>query len=85
MELYYGGDYAQKPHYDIADAISDGDDYASFDLGSETPNPKYKLGLFDPPYSIWLFRTVFWLLLVTIAWKMYSIYRRERPLADRRA
>ncbi|AFM12894.1 DUF2339 domain-containing protein [Turneriella parva] len=78
LQLYYGAEYAQKPRYDINDAVAGGTEYAEFSLATGKPNPAFKLTLFDPPYSIWLFRVVFWLLLLLIAWQMYAVYRREK-------
>ncbi len=78
IQLYYSGEYSQKPKYDIADSLGEGTAYAEFALEAEKPNPQHKLTLFDPPYSIWLFRTVFWLLLALIAWRMFAIYKREK-------
>ena len=62
----------------ISDALASGTEYSDFALGAGKQNPGFKLTLFDPPYSIWLFRTVFWLLLLLIAWQMYAVYRREK-------
>ncbi len=82
LQLFYGAEYAQKPRYDISDALGEGNAYAEFTLGEGKANPQFKLTLFDPPYSIWFFRTVFWLLLVLIAWQMYAVYRREKVRAE---
>lgn len=76
--VFYGGEYAQKPKYDIGDSLGDNTALAEFGLGAEKANPQYKLTLFDPPYSIWMFRTIFWLLLILIAWRMLAIYRKEK-------
>lgn len=76
--LYYGGEYAQKPKYDIAESLTESTVYAEFGLEAQKANPEHKLTLFDPPYSIWFFRTVFWLLLALIAWRMFAIYRKEK-------
>ncbi len=78
LQLFYGAEYAQRPRYDISDALASGTEYSDFALGAGKQNPGFKLTLFDPPYSIWLFRTVFWLLLLLIAWQMYAVYRREK-------
>lgn len=78
LQLYYGAEYAQRPRYDITDAISEGNSYQEFSLAEGKSNPNFKLTLFDPPYSIWFFRTVFWLLLAMIAWQMYAVYRKEK-------
>ena len=76
--VFYGGEYAQKPKYDIGDSLGDNTALAEFGLGAEKANPQYRLTLFDPPYSIWMFRTIFWLLLILIAWRMLAIYRKEK-------
>lgn len=78
IQLFYGGEYNQKPKYDIADSLGENTVYAEFALEGEKPNPLHKLTLFDPPYSIWLFRIVFWLLLVLVAWRMFAVYRKEK-------
>jgi len=75
--LYYGSEYAQKPKYDIADSLNDEGGFADFSLSAEKPNSAHKLTLFDPPYSIWLFRSVFWLLLAIVAWRVYVLYRKQ--------
>jgi len=77
LKLFYGAEYAQKPKYDITETAAEGEKVAELTLRPQAANPDFKLTLFDPPYSVWLFRTVFWLLLVLIAWRMYSIYRRD--------
>ena len=78
IQVFYGGEYAQKPHYDISDTLTENANFAEFAMGTEKPNPQYKLTIFDPPYSIWMFRTVFWLLLVVIAWRMFAVYKKEK-------
>ncbi|MFZ5630836.1 MAG: DUF2339 domain-containing protein [Spirochaetota bacterium] len=78
LKLFYGADYAQKPKYDIADNLNEEDSLAEFVLRPQAANPEFRLTLLDPPYSVWMFRTVFWLLLALIAWRMYSIYRKDR-------
>ena len=78
IQVFYGGEYAQKPHYDISDSLTENANFAEFTMGTERTNPQYKLTVFDPPYSIWMFRTVFWLLLVIIAWRMFAVYRKEK-------
>ena len=79
--LYYGGEYSQRPKYDIAESLGENTVFAEFALEAEKPNTEHKLTLFDPPYSIWFFRIIFWMLLVLIAWRMFTIYRREKEAA----
>lgn len=81
LQLYYGAESAQKPKYDIGENSTGGDTLAEFSLAPEKSNPQYKVTLFDPPYSVWLFRTVFWILLGLIAWQMYAFYRKEKIAA----
>lgn len=78
IQIYYGGQYTQKPKYDIGDTADEKSNYAEFSVGPEQANPLHKLSLFDPPYSIWFFRTVFWLLLGLIAWRMFLVYKKEK-------
>lgn len=75
--LYYGADYAQKPKYDIAESASEEANVVEFILKGQTANPEFKLTPFDPPYSIWIFRVIFWFLTALIAWRLYSIYRHD--------
>ncbi len=79
LKLFYGADYAQKPKYDIAENFNEEENPAEFVLRPQAANPDFRLTLFDPPYSVWMFRAVFWLLLALIAWRMYSLYRKDRP------
>lgn len=81
LKLFYGADYAQKPKYDIAENLNEEDSLAEFVLRPQAANPEFKLTLFDPPYSVWMFRAVFWLLLALIAWRMYSLYRKDKTEA----
>jgi len=78
IQIYFGAESAQKPKYDIADAIGEIQSPAEFTLSVQKANPQFKITIFDPPYSVWLFRVVFWLLLVLIAWQMFAYYKRER-------
>jgi hypothetical protein len=59
LQLFYGAEYAQRPRYDISDALASGTEYSDFALGAGKQNPGFKLTLFDPPYSIWLFQNGF--------------------------
>ena len=81
LKLFYGADYAQKPKYTIAENLDEEDSLAEFVLRPQAANPEFKLTLFDPPYSVWMFRAVFWLLLALIAWRMYSLYRKDKTEA----
>lgn len=82
LTLYYGAAHAQKPKYDIAETLADEEDPALFTLRPQQANADFRVTLFDPPYSVWIFRTVFWLLLVLIAWRMYCIYRKDRAIGE---
>lgn len=75
--LYYGSEYAQKPKYDVAESIAEDATFAEFSLSAQKPNSAHKLTLFDPPYSIWFFRSIFWLLLAIVAWRVYVLYRKQ--------
>lgn len=77
LKLYYGAEYVQKPKYDIAESINEEMNPAEFALKPQTANPEFRLTPFDPPYSIWIFRGIFWLLAVLIAWRLHSIYRHD--------
>lgn len=76
--LYYGAAYAAKPKYDLSVSAQAQREALEFSMGEEKANGAFRLTVFDPPYSTWIFRTVFWLLIALTLWRLYTLYKERR-------